>query len=124
MSFVNLTAEDFEKFFSNKGFEKTTVGNEIVYTRRHHKDSRYTIKVYTTLRIGAHNVRNVGEDAIRVCAVFVNGSFSRGAAKTKRVYRTGTVEGVLERTLNRMREAYEVCNEQIRSNRNNYRSNV
>lgn len=64
------------------------------------------VVVYTSIVNGS--VRAKDSDAIRVT---VEGrkkdGTMRGIAKSKRVFRTGTIEGILERTLERMREAYK-----------------
>ncbi len=102
------------------------------------------VKVYTTLPVEGEVVRACGEDAIRVCAIWnricsktqspclwdadnkcidcgrkqekVSYLESVAVYKDKRVYRTGTVEGVISRMKDRMRDAWEfaantpVCN--------------
>jgi hypothetical protein len=115
--FVSVPAETFFAFLSGKGFVRCPDGRrsrrEVVYERTNHNDGRYKVLVYTSIATGRARARACGKDAIRVVAIFEDGKgYSRGAAKTKRVFRTGTVEGVLERTYQRMREAYAACNRQ------------
>ena len=89
-------------------------GAEVVYERKHDRDPRFKILVYTSCRHGSFVARAKDADAIRVCAVFVDGFVSRGVAKLPKVLRTGSVEATLERVIERAREAYAVCNERIR----------
>lgn len=58
---------------------------------------------------GAHRAHGLGKDAIRVVAIFEQGSVSHGICKLPRVHRTGSLEAVLDRMLGRMREAYQAC---------------
>lgn len=82
-------------------------GNELVYYRRHHAHPDLLVKVYTSLPRTGGDARPNGSDAIRVVAIFESpGRGNFGIYKAVRVHRTGTVEGVIERTLERMREAY------------------
>jgi|SRR5208282_66121 len=88
---------------------------EEVYERAHDKDARYTVKVYSSIARGGSAVRECGEDAIRVVAVFLDGRFHYPARempifKATRVHRTGSVEAVLDRMIERAREAYAACN--------------
>jgi len=88
---------------------------EEVYERPHDKDARYTVKVYSSIQRGADEVRECGEDAIRVVAIFLDGRFHYPARevpifKATRVHRTGSVEAVLDRMIERAREAYAAYN--------------
>ena len=113
MSAVTVSAEAILTFLTGKGFTERDAmkvrGNEIVYERSHKVDSRYKVLVYTSVRRGSTVARGIGKDAIRVCAIFEQGSESRGICKLPRVHRTGTVEGVLTRVIERAREAYQRC---------------
>jgi hypothetical protein len=115
--FVEVPAELLAKFLESKGFERGVFGREVVYRRRHDKDPSFVVCVYTSISAnGATQARGLGQDAIRVTAyqeLSPDGTSTRGVAKCQRVYRTGTVQGVLERTYGRMREAYAVCNQRI-----------
>lgn len=115
--FVQVPAAAIRERLTAAGFSllPATNGEEEVYVRAHNRDARYTIKVYSSIQRGAGDVRNCGEDAIRVVAMWVDDKFSwpareRPIFKSARVYRTGTVEGVLDRMIERAREAYEACN--------------
>jgi len=63
--------------------------------------------IYTSVDKRTGEVRKVGIDAIRVCGVrtFTNGE-ERGCIKRKRVNRTGKIEAILDRMLERCRTAY------------------
>lgn len=108
---VTVPAEAIIEFLTKRGFTERTIsrGNEIVYERPHKVDSRFKVLVYTSVRRGATRASGVGQDAIRVCAIYEDGTSSRGICKLPRVHRTGTVDLVLARMLERMREAYQRC---------------
>jgi hypothetical protein len=111
--FVNVPADVMRAFLESKGFEPVTNRSkrEVVYERPHARDTRFKVLVYTSIANGSTTARKVGADAIRVVALFEPGGEQQPQArKFKRVFRTGTVEGVLDRTLERMREAYAKCN--------------
>jgi len=67
------------------------------------------VQVWTTI-VGFDDeatVRDAGKDAIRVCAVYSSkGGLDRGIVSTTRIHRTGTIEAICERLLERMREVY------------------
>lgn len=88
---------------------------EEVYERAHDRDTRYTVKVYSSIQRGAEEVRECGEDAIRVVAIFLDGKHRWPPRevpifKATRVHRAGSVEAVLDRMVERAREAYGACN--------------
>ena len=78
-------------------------------------DGTFKVRVYTSVREGEARARKRGADAIRVTLHWeakgpgpgYYGPQERGLY-SQRVFRAGTVEGVLERTLGRMREAYKL----------------
>lgn len=114
--FVSVPAEAIEFFLVSKGFKPVEgrSGREVVYERAHRTDARYKVLVYTSIAKGSTRVRKLGADAIRIVALFEPGNGRQNEArKLKRVFRTGTVEGVLERMLERMREAYTKCNDAV-----------
>ncbi len=121
--FVQVPASAIFVFLESKGFTQAPMGKqsfkEVVYERPHHKDSRYKVLVYTSVSTGNSAARQLGKDAIRVVALFEQGGPNHvgqvysEARKQKRIFRTGTVEGVLERMLERMREAYAKCGDAI-----------
>jgi len=116
MSYVVVPAERLFRFLEAKGFSRTVRFREVVYVREHHLDPRYKVLVYTSVREGAAEARKRGADAIRVCAIFEDQkkAVSRGVAKLPKVLRTGTVEAVLERTIERAREAYRIINQKVK----------
>lgn len=98
------------------GFTGTKVGKEVVYTRDHHKDSAFRVKVYTSAASGKANVKAKGKDAIRICLTYVLGNGKeRGVAKAKRVFRTGTDTAIVTRMKSRMREMYDLANKMAKS---------
>ena len=120
--FVQVPAAAIRERLTAAGFRLVTasIGEEI-YVRHHDRDSRYAVKVYSSIMRGAGDVRDCGEDAIRVVAVHYTGSVgpngewlhgdaARGIYKATRVFRTGTVDGVLDRMIERAREAYAHIN--------------
>lgn len=112
--FVEVPAATLEAFLQAKGFERTLRRSEVVYVRKHHRDPRYIVSVFTSITNGASRARGLGQDAIRVSAFMELGEGrTRGIAKAQRVYRTGSVDGILERLYQRMRDAYAVCNQRI-----------
>ena len=121
MSFVEIPPATLFAFFEERGFTKrplTRAGGEVVLERRHHRDPKYVVLIYTSVQTGRAKAASKGKDAIRVCAIKettgVDGEVkARGACKLPRVHRTGTVEGTLERVLQRAREAYGACNKMV-----------
>jgi hypothetical protein len=95
---------------------------EEVYERRHDRDPRYAVKVYSSIQRGQEEVRDRGADAIRVVAVYYGGPLgasgewlggpgaARGIFKSPRVHRSGSVDSVLDRMIDRAREAYAFIN--------------
>lgn len=115
MSYVDVPAAAIRERLVAAGFHlvPATRGEE-VYERAHDKDMRYTLKVYSTIQRGEVVARACGADAIRVVALFTPRDKSYPVFKSARVYRTGTVAGVLERMVQRARDAYARCNEHRR----------
>lgn len=119
--FVQVPAAAIRSRLAAAGFRlvPATSGEE-VYERTHDRDTRYTVKVYSSIQRGAEEVRDCGTDAIRVVAIFADSRFHWPARevpifKGTRVHRAGTVDGVLDRMIERAREAYGACNEHRRS---------
>ena len=89
------------------GFTRVPCGGEWVY-RRPTPTPRIEVRVYTTIDAG--EVRVLASDAIRVILAYVDGEQERGLTRFPRVFRTGEIEGIVDRTLARMREALDrVC---------------
>jgi len=114
--FVEVPAGAIRERLFAAGFTETSFHNEVVFVRAHAFCRHAEVKVYTSLSIDAGEVRAVGTDAIRVVAVYERLSpgrerpFVRVYYKGRRVHRTGSVEGVLERLIERAREAYGAIN--------------
>jgi hypothetical protein len=108
MAYVEVSAKALEDFLASKGFTRGVQRSEVVYDRVHHRCPHVTVRVYTSLRDGAERARACGKDAIRVVAFrrTTDGRGDRGVAKATRVFRTGTVDGVLARLYERMRSTY------------------
>lgn len=107
-TFIEVPAAVLEAFLAQHGFERTVQYNEVVYRLPLPKHPEVWVKVYTSIRVGASATRAVGKDSIKVCVVFDNGyGKSFGIGKFPHVFRVGTVEGVLARTLEKICEALE-----------------
>jgi hypothetical protein len=74
------------------------------------------VKIFTSLPKQVGDARGCGEDAIRVLLVFENpvSKASGCLYKASRVYRTGSEQAVIERTLERARECYAEANRRFR----------
>lgn len=116
--YVEVPAERMIAFLREKGFVPALNRSrrELVFERAHEKNPGFRVLVYTSIAQGSSRARKLGADAIRVCAIYEDVGRSFGVAKLPRVFRTGSVDAVLERTLARMREAYKKCSERIRRN--------
>lgn len=104
--FVNVPANAITDLLDSKGFNKDVSGKEIVYYMRHRKNPKLILKIYTSLPVDAKKARGCGRDAIRCIGVFEGKQKTYGIYKGPRTYRTGTVEGVLDRMLTNARNAY------------------
>jgi hypothetical protein len=117
--FVQVPAAAIRDRLAAAGFRLIPAASgEEVYERAHDKDPKYTVKVYSSIRRGAEEVRDCGADAIRVVAILTG---SNGKTypifKSARVYRTGSVEAVLGRMIERARAGYARCNEHRKERR-------
>lgn len=97
---------------ANSGFVEmaTTNTKERVFYRMV-EGTKIRVMVYTTI-VGQGDdaeVRCIGKDAIRVCGVYRDSAKKdRGVAKETRINRTGTVEAIVDRVLQRMRKVYVI----------------
>jgi hypothetical protein len=108
--FVDVPAAAIRERLVAAGFSLLPASRgEEVYARTHKVDNRYTIKVYSSIQRGAAAARGCGADAIRVVALFTPRDKTYPIFKSARVYRTGSVEAVLERMIERAREGYARC---------------
>lgn len=114
--FVQVPASAIRQRLAAAGFHLLlAMSGEEVYERAHDRDARYTVKVYSSIQRGAEEARECGTDAIRVVALFSDAKFQwpprvSPIFKATRVHRTGSVEAVLDRMVERAREAYAACN--------------
>ncbi len=99
---------------------RMTWQEERVYERKLKKQDLLKVRVYTTVVGGEDQkpltVRHSGKDAIRVCGTYTTRTgVERGIVSEKRVNRTGNIEEIIERMLDRMRQTWkalqtgEVC---------------
>jgi hypothetical protein len=112
MSYVQVPRDLFIAKLTECGFhsDETQEGNELVVTRQHHNDGTMFVKIFTTLPKAGGDVRAKGADAIRIVLIFKNGDRSGCLMKLPKVLRTGSAEAVIERTIERAREAYAEAN--------------
>lgn len=111
--FVEVPAPAIRERLVGAGFRLlSTPGTEEVYGRHHHVDGRYLIKVYSSVH--RDRIAGCGADAIRVVGLLVTEKKTYPIFKAQRVYRTGSVEKVLDRMIERAREAYAACNKHRR----------
>ncbi len=94
-------------------------GKEQVYVFKHRKDPGLEVQVFTSV-LDSGSVRGKGADAIRVCLVYKNKAKQENpeGAEAKqfelgsgcRVYRTGDIDDIVSRTVDRAREMYVEAN--------------
>ena len=113
---VTVPAEAFRAKMGAAGFAESTFGGEVTFHRAHARCCHCSVTIYSSLPARGGDSRGCGEDAIRVTAVFSRQTpgrerpYVKVIAKTARVFRTGSADKVLERTLERAREAYAEVN--------------
>ena len=116
--FVEVDRQKFCAALEAKGFSvDPEAKGELVYVRQHHLDPTMWVKIYTSMSVSGGDVRGCGEDAIRVLLIFKNERTGKSGClhKTSRVYRTGSEAAVIERTIERAREAYAAGNDRVRN---------
>jgi hypothetical protein len=97
-------ALDIRAILTGLGFTVTAVEgtHEEVFTRTSTRLAGVQMRVYTS--IVGNEVRQVGGDSIKVCAVHVqDGKVSAGLIKEQRVFRTGQLEEIAGRVKDRIR---------------------
>jgi hypothetical protein len=110
--FVSVPAETLEGFLSSKGFVRGITGNEVHYDRINDRNPKIKVRVFTSISSNAVVARECGKDAIRVVVLADDGTKWVPLVKdSPRIYRTGSVEKILERVLMRAREAYAMTND-------------
>jgi hypothetical protein len=119
--YVHVPPAVLEQFLQDKGFTRSITGCEVTYSRRHEDNYKVIVKVYTSIMViyaqdGQEliSTRDCGRDSIKICTVVEGEYKTYGIGKFPYVTRTGNVEDVLARTLNRMRAAYARGTEWIR----------
>ena len=94
--------------FTSKGFTVLpgNPGTETVVAFPVKGMERVEVRVYTSVVNGS--VRALGKDAIRAVAMYetVDGQ-QRGLARDARVFRTGTIDAIVERAVGRAREVFK-----------------
>lgn len=96
-----LRGADFmEEFVEDKGTK------ERVFYRPVDGTDGMRVAVYTS--IVGDSVRKVGKDAVRVCGLYRSQRTDRerGIVSETRIHRTGTIEAICDRLLDRMRNVY------------------
>ena len=108
MSYVEVTREDFEAQMTEMGFDRIDVSGtgELVYERKI-PNTKFGVRILSSISKHTGVSRDVGADAIRVTLWDYNKD--KPIKIEKRVHRTGTVEGVLQRTRDRAREIWGEC---------------
>jgi hypothetical protein len=113
-----LLAETMSQRLKKAGFRllPTRGGQEDVYVFDHLKAPGFQVKVYTTIQGG--RVRSKDADAIRVCLVYADEAARKGGegrtlgiSSECRVVRRGEIDAIVERTLERARDAYRRVSE-------------
>jgi hypothetical protein len=85
---------------------------EEVYERAHDRDGRYTVRVYSAIPREGKALLPPSQSAIRVEAFVEESARGRHPIfEAARVPSTGSAEAVLDRVIDRAREAYQACNE-------------
>jgi len=96
------------------GPSSTVTTKERVFSRPVNENIR--IKVYTTVE--DDEVRHVGKDSIRVCAVYTNkDGGTRGLVKERRVHRTGDIKDIVDRMHQRMRDTWRAASSTAKCNK-------
>lgn len=121
-TYVEVPREAITGRLEAAGFKREPIHGEVTYSRVHDRDDRLIVIVYTSVPEEGSKGRGCGEDAIRVVALFRwtrQGDTEQRRKKLfqARVFRVTSVEGVLERMMERAREAYGACNQWIKENR-------
>jgi hypothetical protein len=95
------------------GFTRESVQpgtKELVFSRPHNK-SGIRVVVYTTIieQRGIPQVREHGADAIRACALYTtrDGNTRPVAKADHRVFRTGEIPAIADRTIQRLRDVWK-----------------
>ena len=117
--YVEVPREAIIGRLEKAGFVREERSGEVTYSRRHDRDDRLKVIVYTSIAENAATGRGCGEDAIRVVALFSwtrrdETEPRRKKLYTGRVFRVTSVDGVLDRMMERARDAYAACNDWLK----------
>jgi hypothetical protein len=114
--YVEVPREVFEAAMTEAGFKEEGKRGQLMFVRRHHRNPELMVKIYSSIPRNASEARDCGEDSIVVCAVYEPPFPQRSRPLYRqRVFRVTSPEGVMERTLERAREAYGTLNEAIKT---------
>lgn len=113
--YVEVPASAMFRRLEAAGFRRTNSQSEVVYARPHNRNMELEIRVYTSFTEGRDTARECDSDAIRVSLVWRPKTI--GICKFAKILRTGTVEKVIDRTIERAREAYAFANSMIKRGR-------
>ena len=98
-------ATDIRATVLGLGFTRKDLGpgtREEVYARSSTRIRGVEMRIYTSIVDG--EVRDVGGDSIKVCAVYgMEDGSTRGLMKERRVFRTGQLEEIADRVKDRIR---------------------
>lgn len=105
MSYVAISRERFEAEMNDMGFTHVNIPgtSEMVFEREIPKND-FAVRIYSTITPNSGVSREVGKDAIRI--QLFNKKKERPIKSEGRVNRTGTEDGVMERTRQRARDAW------------------
>ena len=111
--FVPIPGEAFYGRLSAAGFRAVPPihggPDEEVYELSHHRDPRYVVRVHSSLRRSEATVRERGEGAVSVVALALQPD-PDVVFNAPSVSRAGTLEEVLDRVIDCVREAYGAIN--------------
>ena len=115
-TYVEVPREALEAKLRSMGFTRDDVRGEVTYSRRHDKDHKLRVTVYTSVAEFSDKARAKDADAIRVVGQLVWSRRGETVERRKCLYkakilRVTSVEGVLERVHAKAREAYAALNE-------------
>lgn len=103
-TYVSIPREAFMAWSAHFQLQALQVGQELVFER---PDPRYpgiVYRVYSSLPVRGDFSRGCGKDAIRAVALARSKTMEAPLGKATRVYRVSSVEGVLQRLQERLRE--------------------
>ena len=112
-TFNPVPARVLHRALLKAGFVEAREGLEIVYDRANHNVPSLKVRVYTSAHVGQETVAECGKDAIRTVLLYHPPNRTKGSPVmrgSKRVFRVGTTEGIINRMLKAARELYGFAN--------------